>query len=312
MDRPTFLILGPGRTGTTSLYYYLAQHPDVCMSYSKEPKFFQVEYERGLEYYWKTYFRSYSGQRHAGEAAHQNFRLPYVTRRIAESVPDARFFVLCRNPVDRAFSAYCYNVSRSQEHRSFEEAIEENLNRLETGPLFEDEAEAALYAAAIRRHGARDQVPYASYIESGYYARHIRRFAATFGSERIETFFFENLAQDPHALMREAFAFLDLEPIALKDPTGQNTVVSPALAELFKRMKHVPGMGRIPVEWQMRVRHALGRLLPGTKPKLASETRRWLIEHFKPHNEQLARLTGRDLSAWNRSADASAGERASA
>lgn len=298
MDRPTFLILGPSRTGTTSLYYYLSQHPDVCMSFSKEPPFFQVEYERGLEYYWKTYFQAYSGQRHAGEAAHQNFRLPYVTPRIAESIPDARFFVLCRNPVDRAFSAYWYNVTRSQEYRSFEQAIQDNLRRLETGPLFEDEREARLYAEAVHNHGPKDQVPYASYLDSGYYARHIDRFAATFGRDRIRIFFFEDLVRDPHSVVRDAFAFLDLEPVPLRDPRGQNSPVSPALAEVFKRVKKLPGMARVPIEWQMRVRRALGALFPSSKPRLAPETRRMLSDHFQPHNEELSRLTGRDLAHW--------------
>ena len=52
LTRPTFMVLGAGKAGTTSLYYYFSQHPDICMSSPKDPPFFQAEYELGVEYYW--------------------------------------------------------------------------------------------------------------------------------------------------------------------------------------------------------------------------------------------------------------------
>ena len=62
MNRPTFFLLGASKAGTTSLHYYLAQHPDILMSDPKEPAFFRLEYERGPDWYWRTYFRRYAGQ----------------------------------------------------------------------------------------------------------------------------------------------------------------------------------------------------------------------------------------------------------
>ncbi len=49
MDRPSFLVLGAPKCGTTSLCHYLAQHPEVFVPPEKEPRFFDAEYERGLD-----------------------------------------------------------------------------------------------------------------------------------------------------------------------------------------------------------------------------------------------------------------------
>ena len=109
MNRPTFFILGTSKAGTTSLHHYLAQHPDILMSDPKEPPYFRLEYERGAEYYWRTYYRRWSGQRQVGDGSPQNLYLPFVAPRIAASVPDAKLIVLCRHPVDRAVSAWWHN-----------------------------------------------------------------------------------------------------------------------------------------------------------------------------------------------------------
>lgn len=299
MDRPTFMVLGAAKAGTTSLHYYLSQHPEVFVSDPKEPPFFQVEYEKGIGYYWKTYYRAYSGQRHAGEAGHQNLRLPYVTRRIAESVPDARFYVICRNPVERALSAYWYTFTRGWEHRTFEEALEENLQRMERGPLFEDESEAQLYADGLVAAGSAGQIQHAGYVDSGYYARHIERFASVFGLERIKVLFFEDLVRDPVSTMHEVFAFLDLAPISIPDPSAQNRPVSPLLQRFFRRVAATPVTRRFPQSWRARAKRSLGVLFPSSKPQMTPETRRMLIEHFRPHNVHLSHLTGRNLDHWN-------------
>lgn len=135
MRLPSFMVLGAGKAGTTSLYYYLAQHPEVFMCSPKEPPFFQTEYELGAEYYWRTHFRGYRGQRHAGEAAHHNLHRPYVTERIAATVPDASFIVLCRNPIERALSAYWHNVTRGVERSSFRGRHREESATAGDGPV---------------------------------------------------------------------------------------------------------------------------------------------------------------------------------
>jgi len=153
VNRPTFFLLGATKAGTTSLHYYLTQHSDILMSDPKEPPFFRLEYERGPDWYWRTYFRRHAGQREAGDGAPQNLYLPFVAPRIAGTAPDARLLVLCRHPVDRAVSAWRHNVRAGVERVPFEAAIEQNLRRLERGPTFADETEARPYRELADRGG---------------------------------------------------------------------------------------------------------------------------------------------------------------
>lgn len=193
-----FFLLGTSKGGTTSLYAYLSEHPAVLMSDPKEPLFFRSEYEKGLEYYASAYFRRYSGQKIVGDAAPQHLYLPYVARRIAESIPDPRFAVICRNPVDRAVSAYWHNVSRGIETRSFDDVIEQNLNRLANGPRFETEDEARLYSKVLNDKGnAELQRRFGFYVEPGHYDELIGHYRSIFGHERVKVLFFEDLATDP-------------------------------------------------------------------------------------------------------------------
>lgn len=104
MDRPTFLLLGAGKAGTTALPWYLGRHPDVLVSQPKEPNFFDTEYGRGLGYYWDTYYGAWNGKTAAGEARAINLLLPFVAERIRDCTPDARLIVTLRDPADRAFS----------------------------------------------------------------------------------------------------------------------------------------------------------------------------------------------------------------
>jgi hypothetical protein len=299
MPRPTFLILGASKAGSTSLYHYLSQHPAVFMSEPKEPPFFSEEYQRGIEYYWSSYFRKYAGQGEIGEACTKNLQLPYVARRIADTLPEARLFVLCRNPVDRAISAYWDNYSHGMELLSFEAAIEKNLRRLETGPRFEDETEATLYARVASQGHKALQRAYGFYIEPGYYAEHIERFRALFGHGRMMIIFFEDLTRDAPGVLAEAQRFLGLESRPLDGAKVQNRAMSRTGAMLCSTVARLPGVNRIPPAWRTEVRRRIAERLGARKLAISDASRRMLLEHFRPHNERLARLTGRNLDHWN-------------
>jgi hypothetical protein len=302
MPHPTFLILGTSKAGSTSLYHYLSQHPDVFMSEPKEPLFFQTEYQRGIEYYWNSYFQKYGGQKEIGEACTKNLQLPFVARRVADMLPDARLFVLCRNPVERTISAYWHSHSHGVEPLSFEAAIEKNLRRLETGPRFEDETEASLYARVADQGIKALQRAYGFYIEPGYYAEHIERYRALFGEARIKVIFFEDLTRDASGVVADVQRFLGLEPRRLHDLKAQNQAMSRVGAMFCSTVANLPGVNRIPQSWRTQVRARISRRLHGKGPQIGDTTRRMLVEHFRPHNERLEELTGRDLAHWNHTA----------
>jgi len=310
VELPNFLILGAAKSGTTSLYYYVGQHPDVCLSQPKEPLFFESEYERGLGFYWERYFGQCNGQSAIGEARVYNLYLPYVPQRIRDSLPHARFIAVLRDPVDRAYSHWWHRYTRRIERLSFEDAVADNLETLRAGPRFEGDAGALEWQRGLFRNmnGTR----YRTYVDLGYYAEQLGRYLELFPRERLKVILYEELVSDPAAVARDVWGFLGVDPeVELEDLRAQN-VANPSLTPWYERALlrayKASNLGVVlPASWKLRARAAEAALRdwleedPIDRPPLAAETRRDLGEHFAAHNETLAALLGRDLSHWSRS-----------
>jgi len=299
---PNFFLIGANKAGTTSLYYYLSQHPDVSMSTPKEPRFFSAEYDRGFEYYRRTYFRQYGGERIIGDAATQHLYLPFVARRIAANIHDPRFTVICRNPVDRVVSNYWHRTSTGLETRSFEEAIDLNLRLLAEGQSFATESEAILYAKVFRDSGDAGLIKdFCFYIEPGCYAQNIDVYRSIFGAERIKILFFEDLEANPEAVTNELLDFLGLTPICFSDAPRLNEARSRSAARVVRFLGTMPGIGRVPLRLKTTVKQQISRMLThrnNTKPPISPAERQQLAAHYLPHNRRLAELTGRSLEHW--------------
>lgn len=131
---PTFFIIGAARAGTTSLHYYLSQHPQIQMSATKEPHFFAGpagEFAFGaprvdrLDDY-RALFDPRASVR--GEASPSYAAYPRrvgVPARIKELVPDARLIYLVRDPIERTVSHYRHRVATEGERREFADALED-------------------------------------------------------------------------------------------------------------------------------------------------------------------------------------------
>jgi hypothetical protein len=303
MQLPNFFLIGTAKGGTTSIHYYLSQHPDVLMSEPKESLFFQTEYERGVEYYLSSHFKHYDGERVVGDASPQHLYLPFVARRIHATVPTARLAVICRNPVERAISSYWQSASRGVETKPFDEAIERNIERMGAGPCFETEEEGRHYAEIARKGNAHLQRAFGFYIEPGYYARYIEMYQSLFGEDKLKILFFEDLQRDPNRTINQLLDFLDLPPIALQDARVQNRAVSKPAARMIRLLGSIPAVQRVSPKQRAKVKRQIGRLLSGgqkVKLDVSPTARRRLVEHYRPHNRRLAEITGRDLSHWDR------------
>lgn len=292
---PNFFILGAVRSGTTSLYRYVAQHPDVFMSEPKEPIFFEAEYERGLDYYWQRYFKGWQGQRMAGEARPANLFLPYIPQRIKDCAPEARLVATLRNPIDRAYSHWWLKRCDGNESRTFETAVRENLARIESGCRFEGEEGARIWRESLRPgHGGSS---FAVYVDLGYYAEQIARYLELFPRRQIKILLFEDLCRDSLQVTRELWEFLGLDPErGSPDDNTYSVSLSPSLKPLV-RFSRVSGLRRLlPPRLRARIRSAAARWV--TTPPMDPDTRSWLQEHYRPHIRELEKLIERDLRHW--------------
>src|SRR6188508_2795579 len=108
---PTFIGIGAQRAGTTWAYNCLAEHPQVFMTRKKELHFFYVNYSRGLDWY-AAQFAGAGSAVARGEITPDYLYHPEALSNIARDVPDVRLFVILRNPIDRAVSAYALHAQR--------------------------------------------------------------------------------------------------------------------------------------------------------------------------------------------------------
>ena len=135
MTMPNFLIIGANKGGTTSLYNYLNQHPEIFMSPVKEPMFFttvecnytkEEKKSKGLsdaattiEDYQKL-FRGVENEKAIGEASTAYLANPRCAKVIKKYVTDMKLISVLRHPVDRAYSNHKMYVRRGLEKRSFD------------------------------------------------------------------------------------------------------------------------------------------------------------------------------------------------
>ena len=136
---PTFQVVGAQRSGTSSLYEYLVNHPLVGRSSVEEVHFFDSHFLRGLDWYqghFPTRARAaLTERRHGramigGEATPYYMAHPLAIPRLAQTLPSSRLIVVLRDPVDRAYSHYQHEVALGAETLSFAEALDREDERL--------------------------------------------------------------------------------------------------------------------------------------------------------------------------------------
>ncbi len=178
--KPNFLVIGAGKCGTSSLCYYLSQHPDVFLCEPKEPGFFSEtgRYARGLEWY-EALFREAQDHQAVGEGtvnyskAHQ---FPHAAERIIEHLPDTRLIYIVRHPLERMISEWRYRRLHDAESLPFNQAIVEKPD----------------------------------YIETSRYGQQLDVFRKHYPDDRILVLFMEDMRTDVGAVLSRCLYFLDV------------------------------------------------------------------------------------------------------
>ena len=178
---PTFLICGAPKAGTTSLFDYLSQHPDIFCSPCKEPLFFSDNYQKGLIWY-ESIFEKHHNEKEIGEASSWYMRHELAPERIFKTIPHVKLIFVLRNPVDRAFSAFWYGKQKGslQYNFTFSDLIEHNL----------------------KVNGI---------IETGLYYKHISKYKKYFSADQMHFVLSEELHNNLPKVLENAFRFLEVE-----------------------------------------------------------------------------------------------------
>jgi len=274
MTLPNFLVIGAGKSGTTSLYEYLRQHPEIFMSAIKETNWFAYEGQRDDRYPIRTpeeYERLFDGvtaQRAVGEASPQYMKSAVAAGRIAAVLPGVRLVVILRDPVDRAYSSYLHALREAVERRGVEQSLQ----------------------------------PGSRYLQHGLYHPQLSRYFERFERGRIKVILYDDLAANPAAVMRELYAFLGVdENFAVNVATRHNAAAVPRLMILNWMMsKGITTIRRVfpslPKGTGIAVR--MKRPLLHSPEPLPPAIRRRLVDYFRDDVARTGELIGRDLSRW--------------
>lgn len=208
---PDFIIIGAQKAGTTSLFAYLTEHPDVRPGLYKEVHFFDLQFDRGERWYRSVFPQRRSLARPSsptgrttaitGEASPYYLFHPLAAERAAQVSPQSRLIVLLRDPIARAWSHYRHEVAAGREQLSFEDAIAAEPERLRGAE------------EAVRSNGPEELCQRhrnCSYVSRGRYAEQLAPWLRLFPRERILILRAEDLFADPAASWSRVQSFLDL------------------------------------------------------------------------------------------------------
>jgi hypothetical protein len=227
---PSLLIIGAQRSGTTSLFHYLVQHPDVLAPLGKELHYFDFHYARGLRWYRGRF--PYSHQLRRGaltlDASPYYLMHPLVPRRAAQLLPEVKLVALLRNPVDRALSHYQHELRDGRESLSFAEAIAQEAERLD-GEEERLQTDPGYYSYNHHRY---------AYTRRGLYLQQLRRWTQHFPRAQLLVMQSEALFRDPVAATARVHDFLGLRPhrLAHHEPFLQGNYQRAMPAELRARL----------------------------------------------------------------------------
>ncbi|HVH03426.1 MAG TPA: sulfotransferase domain-containing protein [Amaricoccus sp.] len=208
---PDFVIIGAQKSGTSSLYRYLAQHPQVRESTVKEVHYFDGGIEEGTDTYalGERWYRGHfplASEMAPGVQAYEASPLyllhPLAAERMARLLPRVKLVAILRNPTDRALSHYFHNVRKNAVRRCKEE--------LAPGAAMAAEADRLAPVLARGDYGDEAYRAY-SYKARGRYLEQLERYWAHFPRESLLVLRAEDLFEDPAGLMGGLCDFLGLD-----------------------------------------------------------------------------------------------------
>lgn len=256
---PDFLIIGVQRGGTSSLFRYLMEHPQIASPVDKEIHFFDLNFHRGYDWYIEQFpflanNKNQQNQQEkkviTGEASPYYIFHPLVAERVKNYCPEVKLIILLRDPIARAISHYHHCVRFQLEKDPLELAFKLEENRLqgEKEKLKTDEN----YCSYNYQH--------LSYLERGKYLPQIQHWREHFPKEQMLILQSEKLYDNPPSILAQVTDFLEIDPFTLPEYYPHNQ------AEY-----------------------------PPTSPIIIKQ----LVEYFSPYNQELYNYLNHELAGQN-------------
>jgi hypothetical protein len=279
---PDFFIVGAQRSGTTSLYEYLRQHPAVYMSAQKETHFFardRVQVDKDLqissESNYLKLFANAGRQQIVGEASPSYLWHPDAARRIQAKQPHAKIIAILRNPIARAYSHYQMDLADGMTPVPFYELI-------------------------VREYREAGEKVYGTghlYVDLGLYARQLERYWDVFGRESVLVLTLHELHAEPSKVLARLAAFLEISaaPFQAIDAAkiyNQTLLPRSALMRTVLPYRWLRQTYRriVPHDWRKTMRAQAFDVVDAPPPD--AESAEFLYPIFAPEMQALQALCG--------------------
>ncbi|UZD23863.1 sulfotransferase family protein [Algoriphagus halophytocola] len=285
--RPNFFIVGTPKAGTTSLYHYLEEHPDIYMSPIKETNFFSYkdiksqglfygeEHVRCIEDY-KNQFTGVRGEKAIGEASVSYLYYQGVAEKIKKFNPDAKIIIVLREPVSRGYSHYLMDKKLGLVNLSYSDIVNRSIV-----------------------HNNMD-LYYQQYVGLGFYYEQIKRYLNVFGEDKVKIFLFEDLTSDLPNVMKGIYKFLGVsQEFKAKTEVSHNSYVQPKnkfIGRLYGNRILRKFLKQIVGEKTEYIKSLI--LKKGKKPDLSEDLKLNLKLLYSENLTKTSKLINKDLSKW--------------
>jgi len=280
---PNFFIVGVPRGGTTSIYKYLKNIPEIYMPSTKEPHYFSVNINPAIfkskpirnKTKYLELFASVKNEKFISDCSTSYIYDPDAAKLIYSKVPEAKIVISLRDPVERIFSHYL---------------LDKRLGWLKSS--FHDELRSSLENFNKRKKSYMG-------LQIFKYSENVLKFLETFGKDQVKILIFEEFVKDPKKTLNEILSFLKID-YELDDFEG----------EAYNKF----GVARGPITQfllrDIRVRRVVEKIVPPSgrrvlrekillknveKPKMNQEDRKMLIQFYREDEIKLQKILGKKL-----------------
>ncbi|MGB3757878.1 MAG: sulfotransferase [Rivularia sp. (in: cyanobacteria)] len=305
MIMPNFIIIGAAKSGTTSLFYYLRQHPEIYMPTNKETNFFAFENENlnfcgpgddidtnkfsitNIKDYQQL-FQGVTKEVAIGEASPLYIYSPKAPRLIKQYIPNTKLIAILRHPVERAYSNFLHFAKSGREPiADFEQALQEEENRIQDNWQW-----------------------FWHYTRVGFYYEQLKRYFDIFDEKQIQVYLYEDFETNPLQVLQNIFQFLEVDETFTPDiSTRHNTsgiyrnkFLYALLYRLFTKPNLIKAIAKPFLSYELRLKFTNNFIsLNQKKPPMPSHVRGKLLEVYREDILKLQNLIDRDLSHWLKS-----------
>lgn len=310
--KPNFFVIGVVKGGTTSLYHYLDQHPEIYLPPIKETNHFaavDIKEENFLKEYaqdvrinldayiksgmkeqvhiahvnssdhYKALFSKVSNEKAIGEISNSYMICPSSAWEIYKYNPNAKILVVLRNPIRRAWSQYLMNLRESKSSEA--DFIEEIKTDHQANP---------------KGWGVNHQ-----YLELGMYAQQLKPYINLFGRDYVLPVFYEEYRNNPDEVLEKITAFLEVDSNFTFDFSTESNKASMPRSKVVNKLLVSSGLVKAVKDLTpKKLRSGFAKILYSDKnmPTIQASQVDWLRSYYEKEVKDLSELIGQDATEF--------------